>query len=146
MKILLQERIEKSLRRSKEDVFLRADFKKFGDYGQVGRALRAIVKKGLLVKAGYGVYVKAKKSSLTGNPVPTITLVMIGLKVLEKLGVKADLGRAAREYRDGKTTQMPMATVLDVGKSRISRSIRVGSRIIRYERNKCPNETQPGNT
>lgn len=134
MKMSLQERIERSLLRAKEDVFLREDFEKFGDYDQVGRALRGAVKKGLLVKAGYGVYVRARKSSLTGNPIPKASLVEIGLQALKKLGVNADVGRSARQYRDGKTTQMPMATVIDVGKSRISRRIGFGSRIIRYER------------
>ena len=134
MKIPLQERIERSLLRAKTDVFLREDFEKFGDYDQVGRALRGAVKKGMLVKAGYGVYVRAKKSSLTGNPVPKVSLMEIGLQALKKLGVKADLGRSARAYMDGKTTQMPMATVLNVGKARISRRIGFRNNTIRYER------------
>ena len=132
-KITLEERIEMSLRRSASKVFVRKDFDKFGGYDQVGRALRGVINKGLLIKAGYGVYAKAKPSSLTGKPVPVVPLIEIGLAALTKLGVKPELGAAAKDYSDGKTTQMPMSTVLNVGSSRISRRIGFGKKSIRYE-------------
>jgi Family of unknown function (DUF6088) len=124
----LEERIELSLQRSAAK-----EFDKFGGYDQVGRALRAVIAKGLLVKAGYGVYVKAKPSTLTGKPVPVVPLIEIGLAALTKLGARPELGSAAKEYLDGKTTQMPMATVLNVGNSRVSRRIGFGAKSIRYE-------------
>ena len=130
----IEERIESSLLRSKANVFVRKDFDKFGGYDQVGRALRMVIAKGLLVKAGYGVYVKARNSSLTGNPVPVISLMQIGIQALAKLGVAADVGSSAKEYMEGKTTQMPMAAVVNIGKARVSRKIGFGSKSIRYER------------
>ena len=130
----IAERIEQSLLRSKVSVFVRKDFDRFGGYDQVGRALRSLLSRGVVVRAGYGVYVKARKSSLSGNSIPVIPLVEIGLQALSKLGVKADVGSSARDYRDGKTTQMPMATVVSVGKARISRKIGFGSKAIRYEK------------
>jgi hypothetical protein len=129
----LEERIEMSLRRSACKVFVRKDFDKFGGYDQVGRALRGVINKGLLIKAGYGVYVKAKPSTLTGKPIPVVPLIEVGLEALTKLGVKPELGTAAKDYRDGRTTQMPMSTVLNVGSSRISRRIGFGKKSIRYE-------------
>jgi hypothetical protein len=129
----LEERIERSLRRSASKVFVRKDFDKFGGYDQVGRALRGVINKGLLIKAGYGVYVKAKTSTLTGKPIPVVPLIEVGLEALTKLGVKPELGTAAKDYRDGKTTQMPMSAVLNVGCSRISRRIGFGKKSIRYE-------------
>ena len=66
-KFTLEERIEMSLQRSPAKVFLRKDFNKFGGYDQVGRALRSVVNKGLVIKAGFGVYVQAKKSSLLAS-------------------------------------------------------------------------------
>ena len=129
-----KERVERYLLRSKDSVFVRKDFEKFGGYDQVGRALRCAVKQGLLVKGGYGVYVKARKSSLTGNPVPVVSLMEIGLYALAKFGVTADIGSSAKAYMEGKTTQMPMATVINVGKSRVSRKIGVGKQFLRYER------------
>ncbi len=132
-KMTLEERIEMSLRRSAAKVFLRKDFDKFGGYDQVGRALRNAIKKGLLVKAGYGLYVKAKQSTLTGKPVPVVPLIEIGLEALTKLGVNPELGASAKDYRDGKTTQMPMSTVVNVGSSRVTRRIGFGNKSIRYE-------------
>jgi len=132
-KMTLEKRIEMSLRRSASKVFVRKDFDKFGGYDQVGRALRGVINKGLLIKAGYGVYVKAKTSTLTGKPIPVVPLIEVGLEALTKLGVKPELGTAAQDYRDGKTTQMPMSAVLNVGSSRISRRIGFGKKSIRYE-------------
>lgn len=133
-KASLEDRIRASIGRSKAEVFLRKDFEKFGDYDQVGRALRSIAKDGRLVRVGYGVYAKAKPSILTGNPIPNASLVKIGLEAMRKLGVNADVGQAAREYRDSKSTQMPMAAVLSVGKARVVRKIGFGKRSLRYER------------
>jgi hypothetical protein len=132
-RVTLEERIEMSLQRSAAKVFLRKEFDRFGGYDQVGRALRNTIKRGLLIKAGYGVYVKARPSTLTGKPIPVVPLIEIGLEALTKLGVKPDLGTAAKEYRDGKTTQIPMSTVLNVGKSRVCRRIGFGSKSIRFE-------------
>lgn len=133
-KMSLAERIEMSISRSKPNVFLRKDFDRFGGYDQVGRALRAVLLKGILIKAGYGVYVKAKKSSLTGNPIPVIPLVQVGLEALSKMGVDADLGSSAKEYMQGKSTQMPVSAVVNVGKARVSRKIGFGGKQLRYER------------
>lgn len=130
----LEGRIVASINRSKSEVFLRKDFNSFGSYGKVGNALRSIVKRRLLVRVGYGIYAKAKPSVLTGNPIPQASLVEIGLEAMQKLGVKADLGKSARDYRDGKSTQIPVATVLSVGKARVKRRIGFGKRFIRYER------------
>jgi hypothetical protein len=130
----LTERIEMSLSRSKPNVFLRKDFDRFGGYDQVGRALRSIMLRGLLVKAGYGVYVKARKSSITGNPIPVIPLVQVGLEALAKMGVEADVGSSAKAYSEGKSTQMPMASVVSVGKARVSRKIGFGGKQLRYEK------------
>jgi hypothetical protein len=130
----LEERIESSIRRSKSDVFLRRDFDRFGGYDQVGRALRAAIKKGDLVKAGYGVYVRARPSTLTGNPVPVVSLTEIGLVALQKLGIKAAPAKAMTAYQTGATTQMPMATVLNVGGARLNRRIAIGGKQIRFEK------------
>src|SRR5450830_948735 len=127
------ERIEQRVRRSKRIVFLRSDFAGLGSYAPVGRALRLMVKKGVLAKVGYGIYVKARPSVLTGNPVPCARLMDIALEVMARLGVEADVGKAMRNHRDGLSTQVPMAAVIDTGNSRVSRKITVGMRTIIYE-------------
>ena len=93
-----EERRDQSLTRPKAIVFLRKDFDKLGGYDQVDRALREAIKKGKLVKAGYGVCVKAGEWSISGKSVPVISLVQVGLQALEKLGVK-EIGRASCRER-----------------------------------------------
>ena len=133
-KFAIEKRLDQSLKRSKANVFLRKDFDKLGGYDQVGRALREATKKGKLVKAGYGVYVKTRESSISGKPVPVISLVEVGLQALEKLAVKADVGSSARAYRDGTSTQVPMAAVVSVGKARVSRHLGFGNKTLSYEK------------
>lgn len=131
--LTIPERIEQRVRRSKRIVFLRSDFARFGSYAPVGRALRLMVEKGVLAKAGYGIYVKARPSVLTGNPVPCASLMDIAFEVMARLGVEADVGKAMRDLRDGRSTQVPMATVIDTGSSRIRRRIAIGKRVVLYE-------------
>lgn len=134
MTATIQEQIEQGLARTKDAVFVRTDFDMFGGYEQVGRALREIVKKGLLVKAGHGIYVKARISSIHGEPIPVLSLIEIGLQALSKLGIEADISRAAKAYMAGETTQMPMATVINVGKARVSRKIGFGKQTVSFEK------------
>lgn len=133
-KLPVRQRVERSVARSTARFFVRADFKRLGSFGQVGRVLRSLIARGLLVKAGYGIYVKARKSSVSGRAVPVASLVEIDIEALAKLSVAPQLGSSARSYANGRTTQLPMATVLNVGKSRVTRRIGFGSHVIRYER------------
>jgi hypothetical protein len=133
MKLSIKDRINKSIKASKANVFIRADFKKFGGYDQVGRALKEVIEAGNLVKMGYGVYSKTEKSVLSGKPIPVATITEAGLEVMKKLGVKADVGYFARQYRDGKTTQIPMKEVIVVEKL-VTRKIYFGKRVLVYEK------------
>lgn len=63
-------RIQSRLKRSKRYVFTRDDFKDLAGYDQVGSALRELVKEGLLLKVGYGVYTKARQNAITGKLMP----------------------------------------------------------------------------
>ncbi len=66
----LEYRITARIARKRCTVFVREDFQDLSDYDQVGRALRKIAKNGQLVRLGYGVYAKTKKSTITGELVP----------------------------------------------------------------------------
>ena len=132
-KLTIEERVLRFLARSDDKVFVRPEFEKFGGYDQVGRVLRGLVKRGVLIKAGYGVYVKAKASTSSGRPVPVVPLMTIGFCALTKLGIENNLGSSAKEYRAGKTTQIPMVSVIDIGNARVVRRIGFGKNIIKYE-------------
>lgn len=131
----VKDRIAATLRKSKDGVFLRKEFDRFGDYRQVSRAVRDLVVAGVIVRMGYGVYARAIKSPFSGKPVPKEALVAIGLEAMRKMGVKADIGTFEKDLRSGTSTQIPMLPVISVGNSRINRKIGFGKRMIVYETN-----------
>lgn len=137
IKPTIKNRIKRSISTSKSNVFIRSDFTgsrcQFGSYSQVGRALKELVNEAVLVKVGYGVYVKAKISVLSGNPIPSIHLTEIGLQLMKKLGIEADVGYFRRLNRDGKSTQVPMRDVIAVSKP-ITRKIKWGKKELIYEK------------
>ena len=87
---------------------------------------------------GRGIYVKARPSSVTGNPVPVEPLETVAHKALAALGVDVQLGSAQKAYVGGFTLDVPMEIAIDVGSSRISRRIGFGGREVRLERNRRP--------
>lgn len=135
IKPIIKDRIKRSISASKSKVFIRSDFtgRKFGSYSQVGRALKELVNEAVLVKMGYGVYVKADISVLSGKPIPTIHLTEIGLQLMKKLGIEADVGYFRRLNRDGKSTQVPMRDVIAVSKP-VTRKIGWGKKELIYEK------------
>lgn len=66
-KLSLKQQVEQQISRTKQDVFLRADFEQLGGYDQVGRALRELVTEGKLLKIGYGLYAKARSAASRVN-------------------------------------------------------------------------------
>lgn len=130
----VKEKVIAKIKRSTSSVFLRKEFTKLGDYRQVSRAVKQIEASGMLVRVGFGLYAKARPSTLDGKPVPTTPLLNIGLEVMQKIGVKADVGKDTKDLREGRSTQIPMLPIINVGKSRVRRKITVGKREIVYEK------------
>jgi len=130
-------RISRSLGLSKrKTVFLRSDFEPFGTSTRVTRALQELIAEGRIIRVGRGIYVKARPSSITGNPVPVEPLETVAQKALAALGVDVQLGSDARAYVGGLTQDVPMTVAVDVGSSRVSRRIEFGGREVKLERNK----------
>ncbi len=113
--------------------FIREDFIDFGDYDQIGRALRELVSSGDLLRIGYGIYAKTRRSIVTGKPVPTKPLISIAAEGLRKLGYKVAPSKAAQAYREGRSTQFPVRQALNLGEQRVSRAIQLGRDKIVYE-------------
>ena len=130
-----KDRILASLRNSKAKVFLRDDFSRFGNYRQICRVVKELSDEGKLIRLGYGTYVKARPSSISGKPVADESLINIGLEAMKKLGVKADVGKDLRALLQGDSTQVPMLSVVNIGKARVSRKISLGNRALIYEKN-----------
>jgi hypothetical protein len=100
----LETRMMERIGRKRGDVFLRIDFADLGGYDQVGRVLRGLVRKGRLLKLGYGNLYRAVKPPFSDKPVPpqgpaTLT------EALERLGtdIAQSPGRPWQSRKRGAT-------------------------------------------
>ena len=134
-KLNIQDRMIRSISNRAGEVFLRSDFEGMGSQSLVSRGLSTLVSAGRIVRIGYGVFAKAKVSSISGKPIPRQPLEVLTQEALKKLGVVPELGKAQTEYAKGDSTQIPMQTVFNTGRRRISRKITVGNRTASYENN-----------
>ncbi|WP_245829353.1 DUF6088 family protein [Novosphingobium mathurense] len=114
--------IGQRVRRSRRNVFLRADFDEFGSYDAVGRALRQQVQSGRLVQIGYGLYAKAELSPLTGKPAPIVGIRTLASEAIARLGKSVEPSRFDKAYNSGLSTQVPTGRTLTVN-ARIRRRI-----------------------
>jgi hypothetical protein len=129
----LEERLEKRIARKRGDVFLREDFSDLGGYDQVGRALRGLVRKGRLLKAGYGLYARARPSVLDGKPTPTKGMRELAAEALGRLGIETVPTRMEQAYNARQTTQVPTGRVIGV-RGRVRRQITYNGFPLSYER------------
>lgn len=128
----LQTKLQKRIVRKQGDVFLRADFEDLGGYDQVGRVLRELVRKGQLLRLGYGVYARAIKSPLSGKPMPPRGIATVA-EAVERLGVKTVPSRLEQDYNAGKTTQVPTGRVIGI-QGRLRRKLGYNGITMSFER------------
>ena len=132
----LRNKIEERMARKKGDaVFLPREFADLGGEDQVLRALRRMTADGRLVRLGYGVYGRAVKSRLSGQPMLYSAGGFSGAarQALDKLGVAWEPTQAERAYNEGRSTQMPVNPVVRV-KGRFRRHLRYGNAELILER------------
>lgn len=125
----------RSIALRKGEVVMRGDFERMGSASQISRVLKELIAECKIVRLGYGTYAKARPSSLSGKPVPRVTLADLAVETFEKMKVPVKLGRAQLAYAEGRTTQIPVRTTFNTGNRRISRKITVGISTVRYENN-----------
>jgi hypothetical protein len=130
--LTLADKILKRLSTKTANVFVRDDFKDLSDYDQVGRALKHLTDKGILIKIGYGLYAKTRVSALTGETVLAASLPNLGKEALKRLKVRIAPSRAEIEYNTGRSTQVPTGRLIGV-KRRVSRKIGYKGAFISYE-------------
>jgi hypothetical protein len=128
----LESRIFARIVRKKETVLLRKDFLDLAGYDQIGRALKNLADEGKIIRIGYGLYSKAKTSSLTGETIPIAPLPKLAKEALLRLGVAVLQSQAEIEYNEGRSTQIPTGRQIAV-KSRVSRIIKFNGVAINYE-------------
>ncbi|MGX1181561.1 hypothetical protein AB7M31_004629 [Pseudomonas sp. IAP-CY TE4608] len=129
----LEDRMSRSIKQRTSIVVLRSDFSKMGSDSQVGRVLARFVESGVLVRVSKGAFAKARINQYTGKPTPAGTLEMIAAELFSKLKISIAPSTLVAEYNSGKSTQIPMGTVVNTGRRRISRKVIVGSNAVVYE-------------
>ncbi len=135
----LETRISYRINRMKSEVFMRDDFKDLGGYDQVGRILRKFVRDGRLMRLGYGIYARAKLSSITGMPmlataggfVSVAREALDRLKSINKQFKGWEPSQSEQNYNAGRTTQVPANATFHL-KGRLSRKLAYnGMRLLR---------------
>jgi hypothetical protein len=127
----LEGRIVRSISQRKGPVILRSEVAPLGSPAQVGRVLLKLVSDGKLVRVSKGVFAKTEINKFTGTPTPAATFEVIAAETLRKLGIEITPGWLAREYNNGRSTQIPMDSIVNTGKRRIRRKIQVGRRTVK---------------
>tara|TARA_R110002167_G_scaffold38470_4_gene119838 strand:+ start:4346 stop:4747 length:402 start_codon:yes stop_codon:yes gene_type:complete len=128
----IQSKVQTRVKRSKASVFLRADFKDIADYDQVGRALRKLVREGLLIKIGYGLYTRARLNRITGNIMPDNPSGADGvvIEAMEKLGVEYQFDELSQMNFSGDSTQIPAKVKIVPKSTRFTRKIAIGTQLV----------------
>jgi len=129
----IRERIVQAISVAKTDVFLRQDFSALGSTSQVTRVLRLLIDNGVIVRISLGVYARAKLSVLTGNPIPAQPIYVLAPEALRRLGIEPRPSRLVRDYNEGKSTQLPAESRINIGKKRTKRKIGFGRSQTKYE-------------
>lgn len=132
MYMTILSKVKTRVKRSKGSVFLRSDFKDIADYDQVGRALRQLVKEELLMKIGYGLYVRARVNRITGKLMPDNPAGADGvvIEAMEKLGVEYRFDDASELNFSGKSTQIPANVKIQPKSARFTRKIAIGKQLV----------------
>lgn len=129
----LEDRMMIRIKRSNAVVFMRQDFSDLGGYSQVGRVLRVLITKGLLINIGYGLYARARKSTITGKIIPEKSLPDLAKEALKRMGIETTPSSADQAYHSGKSHQVPTGRVIGV-RGRISRKIKYNGASISFEK------------
>jgi len=94
---------------SASDVFLREELAFLDTDRQISRAINGLISKGVLVKIGYGVYVRMRYSELMGSYYLPKGFIALGREALTKLGIQWEISEAEQAYNEGRSQQLPVS-------------------------------------
>lgn len=109
------------------NVILRKDVQDMGSARQISRCFKDLVEMGKLVRIGKGVYAKAYISEYLNLPVIQSGFGQACKEALNRFNVKWEPGTAEQNYNAGRTTQVPVRTVVKL-KSRFRGCFIYGNR------------------
>lgn len=123
-----QDRLATRVKNAEHSVFLRSDFADIADYAQVGRGLKNLVKAGLLMKIGHGLYVRTRVNRINGKLMPDNNAGALGvlLEALKRLDIEYQFDEVSQKYYDGKSTQVPANPIVTPKNPRVTRKIAIG--------------------
>jgi len=127
----LEKRIQYRIKRKKDSVFMLSDFEDLSDKDQIGRALRKLLAKKLIVKVGQGLYARAKISAVTNNPIPEKDITTIAVETLKKINIKIIPSEYDLKYNIKETTQVPTGRLISI-EGRVSRKIGFNGNYVKY--------------
>lgn len=122
----MEDHVMRSIGRRHSIVILRRELAPLRSPAQLSRVLAKLVSSGVLVRVSRGVYAKTRINRFTGRPTPAATFEAIAREVFHKLEIEIIPGKLASDYNAGLTTQVPVLSVVNTGRRRISRKIQVG--------------------
>ncbi|MCC6192725.1 MAG: hypothetical protein IT318_27190 [Anaerolineales bacterium] len=128
----LKSKVRYRISRSKSSVFTPQDFLDLSGRPQIGRVLAKLVDEEGLVKLGYGLYAKSRRSSLTGAVIPVKGIPELAREALTKIGADVRPSSAEQAYNSGQSRQVPTGRVIGV-KGRVSRKIGFGGNNVMIE-------------
>ena len=93
------------------------------------------MREGRLIRLGYGVYARARRSQLSGRTMVDSAngFSSAALQALNKLGVPWEPSDSVRAYNEGRSTQIPVNPAVKV-KGRFKRRLSDGRTELRLEK------------
>ncbi|WP_396587749.1 hypothetical protein [Bermanella sp. R86510] len=121
------DRLQRFVDRQSSPVVLRYELSGICSESQMNRLIKQACDEGFLIRVSRGVYVKARKSRVSGEPVPAVAggFSQLVRLVLTRLGVEYVESDAWYEYQAGRSNQIPANSVLYVARN-CSRTIEFG--------------------
>jgi hypothetical protein len=126
----LEERMHSAIDGMLGNVILRMDVAGLGGHSQVSVALDELMRKGVIVRMGIGIYAKASRHSDTGVVTPVADLETLAVEVFQRLGVSASV-HVARSG-SGRSVVSKDAKICVKGSRRIRRKLSLGGRSVVY--------------
>ncbi len=121
-----------SVRRRAGQVVLRAELSRLGSASQVSSALKALQKKGELVRLGAGVYAKAAREPGTGEVRPLADFGVLAREAADKLHMLVNPNATRSRSEVSATQNAGQIVVFDTGHRRVSRKLALGSHRVVY--------------
>jgi hypothetical protein len=121
----LQQRVEERIAGKGDAASLTREFSDLSGERQILRTLRKLVDEGKLVRLGYGVYGRAERSRLSGQPMLAASDGFVGAarQALTKLGVAWEPTEWEKAYNEGCSTQVPVNAVVRLKRGRFARRL-----------------------